>query len=251
MFIHVALQAETHLQKAVKLDPTCWEAWNALGAVLFKKRDLRSSLDAFESSASAKPNAPALRDASIVLRQLTDRSAVPTNIRASVAKAKAAVALDLKNVESWTVLGTANLALYFAVTRDVEDLQRANQAYHRAVTLEAAQIASGVNPVAPTPRVPGSWAPQPMRPDPDLHYNRAQAFAFQESYDTAIQEYLLTLATDPQLPARVRESVLPRRGSVGGGRAIEDPSHPPRRRTSTRSARTWRARSGWCCARGT
>ena len=197
--------AESHLQKAVKLDPTCWEAWNALGSVLFKKRDLRGSLDAFDSSVSVRPNAAALRDTSIVLRQITDRAAVPSNIRLSVAKAKSAVSLDLKNVENWTVLGTANLAMYFAVSRDVEDLQRANQAYARAAALEVAQLSSGVRPDLPKPRVPGTWEPAAPRPDPDLHYNRGQAFAFQESYDAAIQEYLLALATDPQLPSKVGE----------------------------------------------
>jgi tetratricopeptide (TPR) repeat protein len=207
----------------VKLDPTAWEAWNALGSVLFKKRDLRGSLDAFDASAAIKPNIPALRDASIVLRQVPDRSAVVENIRLSVVKAKAAVALDLKNVETWTVLGTAHLATYFAVSRDVDDLQRANQAYHRAATLEAALLSGGgARPDAPKPRVPGSWEPVAPRPDPDLHYNRGQAFTFQEAYDAAIQEYLMTLATDPQLPAKVRYrgglSACARRGAAAFSR---------------------------------
>ena len=148
--------------------------------MLYKKKDLRGSLDAFDASIAVKANTSALRDASIVLRQMPDRSAVTENIRLSVARAKAAVALDLRSVESWTVLGTASLAMFFAVSRDVEDLHRANQAYHRAVTREAAMLATGDRgALAPAPRTPRSWEPVALRPDPDLHSHRAQAFTFQ------------------------------------------------------------------------
>jgi tetratricopeptide (TPR) repeat protein len=172
-------EAETQLTRAVKLDPLCWEAWNSLGSVFFKKKDLRAALDAFENSIAAKPNHYALRDASIVLRQIPDRSTVADNILASVAKAKAAVALAISNVECWTVLGTAHLAMFFAVSRAFDDLHRANQAYTRAATLEGAQLAAGVAADGPKPRVPGAWEPLPLKHDPDLHYNRGQAFAFQ------------------------------------------------------------------------
>ncbi len=75
------LDAETHLIRAVKLDPLCWDAWNCLGSVYYKKKDLRASLDAFDNSAAAKPNFVAFRDASIVLRQIPDRSTASDNIR--------------------------------------------------------------------------------------------------------------------------------------------------------------------------
>lgn len=197
-------EAEAHVTRAVKLDPLCWEAWNTLGSIFYKKQDFKSSLEAFESSVAAKPNAPALRDASIVLRQVPDSSAAADNVRLSITKAKAAAALDLKSFENWTVLGTANLACFFAVTRDFEDLRKANQAYARALSLEAAQFEPGAAASGPQPRVPGTWEPQPLRMDPDLHFNRGQALMFQEAYGPAVAEFKLVLETDPGLPSQAQ-----------------------------------------------
>ena len=40
--------AEDHLSKSIKLCPNKWEAWDALGHVYWKKRDLQSAKKCFE-----------------------------------------------------------------------------------------------------------------------------------------------------------------------------------------------------------
>ena len=62
-------QAEEHLSKCLKLQPSKREAWDALGHVYWKKNDLPASKTAFESSLEQDSNnAETLRNLSMVLR---------------------------------------------------------------------------------------------------------------------------------------------------------------------------------------
>lgn len=64
-------QAEENLSKSIKLMPTKKEAWDALGHVYWKKRDIEQSKKCFEGALEQDDkNATALRNLSMVYRQL-------------------------------------------------------------------------------------------------------------------------------------------------------------------------------------
>jgi Tfp pilus assembly protein PilF len=63
--------SEEMLSKAIKLMPSKQEAWDALGHVYWKKRDLESSKKCFEGSLEQNENdKTALRHLSMVLRMI-------------------------------------------------------------------------------------------------------------------------------------------------------------------------------------
>lgn len=67
--------AEDFLSKAIKLLPTKFEAWDALGHVYWKKRDLASAKRCFEGSLEQnESNKQALRHLSMVLRMIEEPS---------------------------------------------------------------------------------------------------------------------------------------------------------------------------------
>ena len=62
-------QAEENLSKSIKLMPTKQEAWDALGHVFWKKRDLEQARKCFEGSLEQNENNKvALRNLSMVVR---------------------------------------------------------------------------------------------------------------------------------------------------------------------------------------
>jgi len=62
-------QAEENLSKSIKLMPTKKEAWDALGHVYWKKRDIEQSKKCFEGALEQDDkNATALRNLSMVYR---------------------------------------------------------------------------------------------------------------------------------------------------------------------------------------
>lgn len=62
-------QAEEHLSKAIKLQPTKKEAWDALGHVYWKKNDLTASRKCFEGSLEQdENNKETMRNLSMVCR---------------------------------------------------------------------------------------------------------------------------------------------------------------------------------------
>jgi len=67
--------AEENLSKSIKLMPTKQEAWDALGHVYWKKRDLEQSKKCFEGSLEQdENNKVALRNLSMVFRMLKTSS---------------------------------------------------------------------------------------------------------------------------------------------------------------------------------
>jgi len=67
--------AEDFLSKSIKLLPTKQEAWDALGHVYWKKRDLLSAKKCFEGSLEQNDKNPqALRHLSMVLRMIDEQS---------------------------------------------------------------------------------------------------------------------------------------------------------------------------------
>ena len=68
--------AEEFLSKAIKLIPGKYEAWDALGHVYWKKRDIPAARKCFEGSLEQNPNYnEALRHLSMVLRQIEEPNA--------------------------------------------------------------------------------------------------------------------------------------------------------------------------------
>ncbi|KNC53629.1 tetratricopeptide repeat domain 5 [Thecamonas trahens ATCC 50062] len=194
--------AEAALSKAVKLAPECVEAWNALGAVFWKKKAYQEAKDCFEGALAVAENADSLRKLSMVERHLGGSGAkLRTAVASSVAHAKRATALDITSPASWYSLGNAHLTQFFTSTQDVSDLAHALKAYARA---EAAGYAA----------------------HPDLHFNRAHVYnymlRFQEAYDGFRLAHKLdpswtaaaTLATDLARDVTKVQTLIAKRASL-------------------------------------
>lgn len=115
-------QAEENLSKSIKLMPTKKEAWDALAHVYWKKRDLEQAKKCFEGSLEqCDTNVNAKRNLSMVYRMLDKNSSGEQidaeerkkNFAASIKLAKEAISLDMKDSQSWYVLGNAHLTNFF------------------------------------------------------------------------------------------------------------------------------------------
>ena len=124
--------AEEFLSKSIKLLPSKYESWDALGHVYWKKRDLAGAKKCFEGSLEQNENnKDALRHLSMVLRMI-DEPNVETkkkNYQQSIQLANKAVALDLGDSQSWYVLGNAHLTNFFVNNDSVGELTLALKAY--------------------------------------------------------------------------------------------------------------------------
>mmetsp|Transcript_25068 Transcript_25068/g.41296 ORF Transcript_25068/g.41296 Transcript_25068/m.41296 type:complete len:414 (-) Transcript_25068:352-1593(-) len=171
-------EAEDYLSKAVKLDPSEVDYWNALGQMLWKKNDLSGARNCLLGGLRQKENKVSLRDLSCVLRNIgkgTNEEA--QNVEESIRLAKEAVGKDIKDGFSWQVLGNAYLAGFFSRPQhDPEDLKRALKAYQQA----------GVNQ---------------RYPSPDLHFNRGEVLKYLEQYQAACDEFSKAATLDAALPA--------------------------------------------------
>lgn len=97
-------QAEENLSKSIKLMPTKTEAWDALGHVYWKKRDIEQSKKCFEGSLEQNDkNKVALRNLSMVFRMLEhspsgeklDQEEIKKNYKTSIELVSKAVAIDM------------------------------------------------------------------------------------------------------------------------------------------------------------
>lgn len=169
--------AEGPLSRSVKLDPKNTDAWSALGECFWKKGDVPAARNCFQCGVEQGVSPACLRNLSMALRKLPgDAATTRANIQASVVKAKEAVAANVRDGESWYVLGNAYLASFFGTFHDPADLQKSLAAYSKAIA-----NGSGGNP--------------------DLHYNRAAVLKYLEEYDIALEGFRTALAIDPTLPA--------------------------------------------------
>eukprot|EP01105_Mastigella_eilhardi_P025124 TRINITY_DN6726_c0_g1_i3.p1 TRINITY_DN6726_c0_g1~~TRINITY_DN6726_c0_g1_i3.p1 ORF type:complete len:272 (-),score=73.04 TRINITY_DN6726_c0_g1_i3:646-1461(-) len=127
--------AEENLEKAVKLDPSLVEGWNALGECCWKKADYNASKFCFENGLNmGKQNKVSLRGLAMVLRQLgKDEAEKQANHKQSLIFAKQAVALDMDDGQSWYLYGNSLLTSFFVNTFDYSDLNNAMKAYQKAV----------------------------------------------------------------------------------------------------------------------
>ena len=190
-------EAEVWLSRAVKLDPTAVEKWNALGHSFWKKGDLEAARGCFakgcggDDPSSLPQNAVSLREMSKLLRQVpklaTSESSEleakrPDNnntssgvwndsilateegrLRESLTKARQAVSLDVQDAESWFVLGNAYVSMFFKVEADPALMDKALAAYGRSERNGGER-------------------------NPDLFFGRAQVHRYKEEYQRAADD---------------------------------------------------------------
>uniref|UniRef100_A0A0G4GK03 Tetratricopeptide repeat protein 5 OB fold domain-containing protein n=1 Tax=Chromera velia CCMP2878 TaxID=1169474 RepID=A0A0G4GK03_9ALVE len=175
--------SEELLSKAVKLNPQLVDCWNSLGNVFWKKQDLRSARRCFEQAIEiCGNNAVSLRRLSIVMRMLSGEDSDSNRgqvVRASVEKAKAALALDVDDPESWYVLGNSYLANFFENGEGPQELNKALMAYAKAEQ---------------------AWSVEGKK-NPDLYVNRATVKRYQQDYAAALEDLSAAQRLDPSMGA--------------------------------------------------
>ncbi|XP_036407000.1 tetratricopeptide repeat protein 5 [Megalops cyprinoides] len=171
--------AEESLSRAVKLDPGLVEGWNTLGEQYWKKGDLIGAKTCFTGALQQCKNKVSLRSLSMVLRQLPAGGADEHGQRVleSVDMARQAVQLDVTDGTSWYILGNAYISLFFTSGQNPQVSQQAMSAYAQAEKVD--RTASS---------------------NPDLHFNRATLFQYEEMYGSALAGYSRAAALDPAWP---------------------------------------------------
>jgi tetratricopeptide (TPR) repeat protein len=166
-------QAEENLSKSIKLMPSKTEAWDALAHVYWKKQDVEQAKKCFEGSLDQDAdNKIALRNLSMVYRMLKttnggealDLEERKKNFKESIDLAKKAIALDMKDSQSWYVLGNAHLTNFFQNYESTKELDNALRAY--------AQSEKNMTEA-----------------NPDMFYNRATILEYLERYNEAVNDY--------------------------------------------------------------
>lgn len=173
-------EAEQLLQKAVKLEPTSVKAWNGLGNCFWKKRDLKNAHNCFAQALQQAKNKESLRSLSMIVRQIHDgKERTEDVISKSVDFAKQAIALDMKDPESWYTCANAYVAQFFSADQEMATLKRALSAYKKSEDLEGGESQN-----------------------PDLYYNRANLLKHFENFAEAAENYKKAEELDPNLSAQ-------------------------------------------------
>jgi len=163
------------LSKALKLNPNLIDAWNELGESYWKNKDIDAAYNCFTQANSKEKNKVSLRNLSMVQRQIgKDFESKIKNIKESVTTAKQAVSLDVTDGKSWFILGNAYLSCFFSTGQNPSDIKQAMVAYSRAEKDKCSQV------------------------NPDLHYNKAVAFKYEEDFPNAMKGYEMARKLDPE-----------------------------------------------------
>ncbi|XP_047307933.1 tetratricopeptide repeat protein 5-like [Impatiens glandulifera] len=172
-------EAEDHLSKAVKLNPSLAEAWLCLGNCIWKKGDLTAAKNCFTLAISKGPNKRILCQLSMLERQIAqDAENQAEIVEGSIKLAKEAVALDVKDGNSWYNLGNACLTCFFVTGAwDHSKLLQALKAYQNAEKDEC------------------------MKSNPDLYFNWATVDKYLENYERALTGFEAASLKDPGLNA--------------------------------------------------
>lgn len=168
--------AQECLSRAVKLEPGLVEGWNTLGEQYWKKGDLIGAKNCFTGALQQSKNKVSLRNLSMVLRQLpsADSDAHSKQVMESVDMARQAVQLDVTDGTSWYILGNANVSLFFTCGQNPQLSQQALSAYGQSEKVD---------------RAASSY--------PELHFNRATLFQYEEMFGSALGGYSRATALDP------------------------------------------------------
>ncbi|CAA6661257.1 unnamed protein product [Spirodela intermedia] len=172
-------EAEDHLSKAVKLNPSLGDAWLCLGNCIWKKGDLPSAKNCFSLALSKGPNKNILCQLSMLERKLAqDSESQAEGVEESVCLAKKAIVLDVKDGNSWYCLGNACLTSFFVHGGwDYNKLLQALKAYQNAEKDDK------------------------MKHCPDLYFNCATANKYLENYQRALTGFEAAALKDPGLNA--------------------------------------------------
>ena len=175
-------EAEHMLANAVKLDPSCMDAWNVLGECFWHRGELELARCTFRAALDHERNAMTLCHLSMLLRNMSmTAGGVDALLVESVALAKESVRLDTSSSRSWAGLGAAHLSLHVHVSSEAEDLHLA----HRAFT-QAAKVTE--------------------RDDADLIMNHAQVAAMLDKPDLALRLFTRAHEVDPALNALAKRT---------------------------------------------
>ncbi|XP_009599616.1 uncharacterized protein [Nicotiana tomentosiformis] len=128
-------EAEDHLSKAVKLNPSLVDAWLCLGNCIWKKGDLNAAKNCFTFALSKGPSKNILCQLSMLERKLAQDAENPEEVvDESIKHAREAITLDVKDGYSWYNLGNAFLTSFFVTGAwDHNKLLQSLKAYQNAV----------------------------------------------------------------------------------------------------------------------
>ncbi|VAH60613.1 tetratricopeptide repeat protein 5-like isoform X1 [Triticum dicoccoides] len=174
-------EAEEHLSKAVKLNPSLVDAWLCLGNCIWKKGNLASARNCFLLALSKGADKKILCQLSMLERSMAQSSEDQVLlVEESINHAKEAVMLDIKDGNSWYNLGNAYLTSFFASGAwDKARLHHSIKAYQNAEKDET------------------------MKLNPDLYYNCATAYKYLENYESALRGFEAAALKDPALRADI------------------------------------------------
>ncbi|XP_034687721.1 tetratricopeptide repeat protein 5-like isoform X1 [Vitis riparia] len=172
-------EAEDHLSKAVKLNPSLADAWLCLGNCIWKKGDLASAKNCFTLALGKGSNKEILCQLSMLERRIAPGSENQAEIvEESIQHAKEAITLDVKDGNSWYNLGNACLTSFFVTGAwDHSKLLQSLKAYQNAEKDER------------------------MKSNPDLYFNCATVNKYLENYERALSGFEAAALKDPGLNA--------------------------------------------------
>ncbi|XP_074330791.1 uncharacterized protein LOC141668018 [Apium graveolens] len=171
--------AEDHLSKAVKLNPSLADAWLCLGNCIWKKGELPSAKNCLILALSKGSNKKILCQLSMLERRMAQGAENQEEIvKESIKHAKEAIALDVKDGNSWYNLGNACLTCFFVTGAwDYKKLLQSLKAYQNAEKDEE------------------------MKSNPDLYFNCATVNKYLENYERALSGFEAAASKDPGLNA--------------------------------------------------
>ncbi|XP_017971863.1 PREDICTED: tetratricopeptide repeat protein 5 isoform X1 [Theobroma cacao] len=172
-------EAEDHLSKAVKLNPSLADAWLCLGNCIWKKGDLPSAKNCFNLALSKGANKNILCQLSMLERKMAQGAENQSQmVEESIQHAKEAISLDVKDGNSWYNMGNACLTSFFVTGAwDHSKLLQSLKAYQNAEKDER------------------------MKSNPDLYFNCATVNKYLENYDRALSGFEAAALKDPSLNA--------------------------------------------------
>ncbi|CAN6170783.1 unnamed protein product [Urochloa humidicola] len=172
-------EAEDHLSKAVKLNPSLVDAWLCLGNCIWKKGDLSAAKNCFSLALSKGSDKKILCQLSMLERSMAQGSEDQTIlVEESIKHAKEAVMLDIKDGNSWYNMGNAYLTSFFVGGAwDHTKLHHSVKAYQNAEKDKTMSL------------------------NPDLYYNCATADKYLENYERALRGFEAAALKDPGLGA--------------------------------------------------
>ncbi|CAL5078106.1 unnamed protein product [Urochloa decumbens] len=172
-------EAEDHLSKAVKLNPSLVDAWLCLGNCIWKKGDLSAAKNCFSLALSKGSDKKILCQLSMLERSMAQGSEDQTVlVEESIKHAKEAVMLDIKDGNSWYNMGNAYLTSFFVGGAwDHTKLHHSVKAYQNAEKDKTMSL------------------------NPDLYYNCATADKYLENYERALRGFEAAALKDPGLGA--------------------------------------------------